>query len=201
WRNLNPFYVLELPHTASDDDISRRYKALSLLLHPDKNHAKFQEEKEKEQCQLAYDQVKKAKQTLSDPDRKRHMVALVEEGMKAGEHKYAKQQAHQQAQSKHKWTGSKNTENEDDQLLKDLQTKEVMRIFAQVEQKRRDMEERERNYEQRQQQQQDAEEDKLRQERKFDKSWRQEERVDKRVGNWRDFSGTGNSSSSKKQKK
>jgi DnaJ family protein C protein 8 len=32
WRNLNPFFVMDLPHTASSDDISRRYKALSLLV-------------------------------------------------------------------------------------------------------------------------------------------------------------------------
>jgi hypothetical protein len=59
------------------------------------------------------------------------------------------------------------------------------------------MEERERNYEQRQQQQQDEQEAKEQKEWQFDKSWRQEERVDKRVGNWRDFSGH----TSKKQKK
>ena len=36
WRNLNPFYVLQLPLEATDKDVSRRYKALSLLLHPDR---------------------------------------------------------------------------------------------------------------------------------------------------------------------
>ena len=138
--------------------------------------------------------MQKAKQTLSDEDRKRHVVALVEEGMKAGEHKYAKQQAHRQQQAKKKWINT--NEEKDDALLKDLQEKEVMRIFAQIEQKRRDIEERERNFEQRQQEQQDEQEAKERQERQFDKSWRKEERVDKRVGNWRDFSGN-----SKKQKK
>jgi DnaJ family protein C protein 8 len=34
WRNLNPFHVLDVPHTASSDDISRRFKALSLLVSP-----------------------------------------------------------------------------------------------------------------------------------------------------------------------
>jgi DnaJ family protein C protein 8 len=34
WRNLNPFHVLDVPHTATTDDISRRFKALSLLVSP-----------------------------------------------------------------------------------------------------------------------------------------------------------------------
>jgi DnaJ family protein C protein 8 len=34
WRNLNPFHVLDVPHTATSDDISRRFKALSLLVSP-----------------------------------------------------------------------------------------------------------------------------------------------------------------------
>lgn len=32
WRNLNPFYVLDIEHDATKEDISRRYKALSLLV-------------------------------------------------------------------------------------------------------------------------------------------------------------------------
>jgi DnaJ family protein C protein 8 len=160
WRNLNPFYVLQLPHEASEDDISRRYKALSLLLHPDKNYGS-------DRAQLAYDQVQKAKSTLSDPDRAKHMRLLVAEGMKQGDMF---------------WKKSKKKGD-----LKDMQEKEVMRIFAMIEQKRKEVEGRERKYEQRERQQEDDELDKERQARKFDKNWREEERVGKRVGNWRDF--------------
>jgi DnaJ family protein C protein 8 len=160
WRNLNPFYVLMLPGNASEDDISRRYKAVSLILHPDKNGGS-------ERAQQAYDQVQKAKITLNDPDRARHARALAEEGMKSGEVVW-------------KRSGKKGT-------LKDIQDKEVMRIFAQVERKRRDVEDRERKYEQRERQQEDDELEKERKSRQFDKKWRDEERVDKRVGNWRDF--------------
>jgi hypothetical protein len=161
WRNLNPFYVLQLPHTATEDEIAIRYKALSLLLHPDKNGGD-------PRAQQAFDIVKKARSTLLDePDRARHARMLVEEGLKQGNSIFKKK------------AGGK--------TLEELQEIEVMRIFAQVEQKRREVEERERKFEQRTQQQEDAQEAKERQERQFDKSWRKEERVDKRVGNWRDF--------------
>jgi DnaJ family protein C protein 8 len=165
WRNLNSFYVLKLPSDAPEEDISRRYKALSLLLHPDKNGGS-------ELAQLAYDQVQKAKNILSDPDRAKHTRLLMEEGMKQG---------------KAAWDRL-DKKRKKEEALESLQEKEVMRIFAQVEQKRREVEQRERNYEQRERQQEDEASEKERQSRQFDKQWRNEKRVDKRVGNWRDFS-------------
>ena len=166
WRNLNPFYVLQLPHDATEDDISRRYKALSLLLHPDKNGGS-------DRAQLAYDQVQNAKTTLNDPDRAKHLRQLIEEGLKQGELIWNKKSKSEKKSS----------------TLEDTQEKEVMRIFAMIEKKRRDVEERERKFEQRTQQQEDDELEKERQARQFDKKWREEDRVGKRVGNWRDFAG------------
>ncbi len=175
WRNLNPYFVLQLKAaTATDDDISRRYKALSLLLHPDKNRSKLATEEERDRAQLAYDQVQKAKIILQDADRKKHIQSLVEEGMKIGESRWKRDH------------GGKSDE-ESTKALESVQEKEVMRIFAQIEHKRREVEDRERKFEQREQQQQDDQEDKERRERKFDKQWREKDRVDKRVGNWRDF--------------
>ena len=164
WRNLNPFYVLQLTSDATEEDISRRYKALSLLLHPDKNDGS-------EQAQTAYDQVQKAKLILSDENRAKHSRQLMEEGLRQGNIVWKKMSK-----------SEKQSNN-----LEDIQEREVMRIFAQVEQKRREVEDRERKYEQRERQQEDEALEKERKERQFDKKWRNEERVDKRVGNWRDF--------------
>jgi DnaJ family protein C protein 8 len=188
WRNLNPFFVLQLPAaTATEDDVSRRYKALSLLLHPDKNQAKLSTEEEKDRCQLAYDQVQKAKIILADEDRKRYIQSLVEEGMKLGENKWKKEKKQQQQQHNTKNTIDNGDKSSDVVSLDVIQEREVMRIFAQVEIKRKDVEDRERKFAQRERQQEDDQSKKERNERKFDKKWRNEERVDKRVGNWRDF--------------
>lgn len=177
WRNLNPYFVLQLEAAAAtDDDISRRYKALSLLLHPDKNRSKLSTEEERDRAQLAYDQVQKAKIILADVDRKKYIKSLVEEGMKLGESRWKREQQ----QNKGNSGDSTNT-------LQLVQEREVMRIFAQVEHKRREVEERERKFEQRERQQEDDQMEKERRERKFDKSWRDKNRVEKRVGNWRDF--------------
>lgn len=36
WRNLNPYWVLSLPADAGENDVKRRYKQLSMIVHPDK---------------------------------------------------------------------------------------------------------------------------------------------------------------------
>jgi tetratricopeptide (TPR) repeat protein len=167
WRNLNPFFVMDLPHTATVDEIQRRYKALSLLLHPDKNpgHARAQE---------AYDEILQAKaKLLDDPDKANHARQLVAEGVKHGERDFRTQKA----------TGAGTNSSS----LKDCQDKAVQRIFAEVEYKRRTILERERAQEQRERSQEEEGVQKERQEVKFNKSWKEEDRVGKRVGNWRSF--------------
>jgi DnaJ homolog subfamily C member 8 len=161
--NLNPFHVLDLPHNCDEKEISRRYKALSLLLHPDKNPGL-------EHAQLAFDQVLAAKELLDDPDKASHIRELVEQGMIQGKKDY---QAH-------------NNKGR----LADFQKKAVHKLFADLEIKRREVEQRERAYQQREQQQEDDVVNQERNERKFDKKWKQEERVDNRVGSWRTFQKT-----------
>jgi tetratricopeptide (TPR) repeat protein len=168
WLNLNPFHVLDLPHTASTDDIARRYKALSLLLHPDKQTTN--ENNNNDRAQLAYDQVLIAKAALQDEHKAKHVRELIEQARKLGRKEYH--------QNKHK-AGTLS--------LEECQDKAVKKMFADLEIQRRQIEQRQRDYQQREQQNEDAELSKQSQERKFDAEWRETERVDKRIGNWRDF--------------
>jgi DnaJ homolog subfamily C member 8 len=171
--NLNPFHVLDLPHNCDEKEISRRYKALSLLLHPDKNPGL-------EHAQLAFDQVLAAKELLDDPDKASHIRELVEQGLIQGKKDY---QAHGSS------SGGGGHHNDKGRLA-DFQKKAVHKLFADLEIKRREVEQRERAYQQREQQQEDDVVNQERNERKFDKKWKQEERVDNRVGSWRTFQKT-----------
>jgi len=160
WRNLNPFLVLDLSHEASEDDISRRYKALSLLLHPDKC-ASVANAKE------AYDEVQRAKTQLDDENKNRHVRQLIEQGNKKG---------------KQQWQA-----NGKEGTLEEVQAREVQRIFAEIEYKRKEVEDRQRKQEQREREQEEEELHKERKSREFDKKWRDDTRVQKRVGSWRGF--------------
>ena len=45
YRNLNPYEVLQVDPDATLDDVKKKYRRLSILVHPDKNqvlHSKFE---------------------------------------------------------------------------------------------------------------------------------------------------------------
>jgi tetratricopeptide (TPR) repeat protein len=172
WYNLNPFKVLDVSHEAPLDILSRRYKALSLLLHPDKvkNLSNASDSDIVEKAQEAFEYVRKAMNSLKDETKAKYFKDLVEEGMKQGKKDY-----------------ETNKSNNSTLTLEQCQEKSVMKIFAEIERKRRDVERRKRNQEKREREQEDAEKDKLKKEHEFEKKWKDNERVEKRIGNWRDF--------------
>jgi Putative Zn-dependent protease, contains TPR repeats len=171
WYNLNPFKVLDISHEAPIDMLSRRYKALSLLLHPDKVKNILSNQSDSnivEKAQEAFEYVRKAMNSLKDETKAKYFKELVEQGLKQGKKDY----------ENHKPNHSS---------LEQCQEKAVMKIFAEIERKRRDVERRKRNQEKREREHEDAEKDKLKKEFEFEKKWKNDERVEKRIGNWRDF--------------
>lgn len=168
WYNLNPYRVLDISHHASDDLVSRRYKALSLLLHPDKiRNSASNDDGILEKAEEAFEYVRKAMEILKNDTKKSHCISLIEEGLKQGKKDYE--------------------ESNRVASIESFQSKGIMKIFADVEHKRRDVERRQRNQEHRERSQEDAELEKMKKQRDFDKNWKDECRVDKRIGNWRDF--------------
>ncbi|KAL3790949.1 hypothetical protein HJC23_004931 [Cyclotella cryptica] len=177
WKNLNPYYVLDIPHTIDDDEsiISARYRALSLLVHPDKNPD------DADRAKAAFEQVRKAMNQMNDDVKRKHIRALIEQGHKQGKRDWE--------ETKRKDASSSTTMDpeKDRQGLLAAQSKATMKIFAEIEAKRRDVERRKRKFEQRERAQEDEEKTKEKNEREHDMRWREMGRVEKRVGNWRDF--------------
>lgn len=84
WLNLNPFEVLLLPYTCTEDDIRLRYRKLSALIHPDKNsHPKAND---------AFNEVKQAYDRLLDPNQRRISAALMDNTIKELEKQRKKKQ-------------------------------------------------------------------------------------------------------------
>lgn len=204
WYNLNPFRVLDLSHRAPTELVSRRYKALSLLLHPDKVRNAFggdDEEREKaaDRAATTFEFVRKAMESLQDEDKARHVRGLVDQGYRQGKKDY------ESACSARCSTGnnncsSKSMDKTQKEELRMLQEKATMKIFAEIEYKRRDVEKRKRSHEMRERSQEDAEVKKSKNERTFEKKWKEEGRVEKRIGNWRDFQKVGGDHEQKKKK-
>lgn len=169
WKNLNPFAVLAISHTATEEEVARRYKALSLLVHPDKCREPHARD--------AFEQIRKANAQLNDSVKRKHTIDLINAGRKNGK-------KHWEAEQKRLHTSGLQPE----ETLEEAQEKAVMKLFAEIETKRRDVERRKRNQEKRERDLEDAEIEKLKAERDFDQNWKKGERLDKRIGNWRDFS-------------
>eukprot|EP00003_Mantamonas_plastica_P031305 TRINITY_DN8098_c0_g1_i2.p1 TRINITY_DN8098_c0_g1~~TRINITY_DN8098_c0_g1_i2.p1 ORF type:complete len:352 (+),score=106.49 TRINITY_DN8098_c0_g1_i2:64-1056(+) len=69
--NLNPFHVLQVPLDATDSQIKKSYRKLSLLVHPDKNRGL-------ENAQEAFEAVNRAHKILMDEEQRKFCEAVVQ---------------------------------------------------------------------------------------------------------------------------
>ena len=69
YRNLNPYYVLQLGTDATEEDIKNRYRKLSAKVHPDKNRGV-------ENARDSFEEVKKAYNKLR-PTATKHISAAM----------------------------------------------------------------------------------------------------------------------------
>ncbi len=73
YRNLNPYEVLQIDPELPIEDIRKKYRRLSILVHPDKNQDDL------ERAQAAFDAVKKAYAMLDDEGTRKKCEEIVEE--------------------------------------------------------------------------------------------------------------------------
>eukprot|EP00936_MAST-01D_sp_MAST-1D-sp1_P000303 g303.t1 len=170
WFNLNPFEVLQLDREASQEEMKQRYRKLSTLVHPDKCTDS--------RASDAFDEVKKAYDQLKLDDRRNVVIQLI---------KKAEQQCLMQRKRllRKGLTQAQLVEREGEEH--EALDKAVKKMFADVERRRRSMEKHQQAHKAREADALDAEQEKLKKEYEHNKSWNKEERVEKRVGSWRDF--------------
>jgi len=73
YRNLNPFEVLQVDPDLKVDEVKKKFRRLSILVHPDKNPT------DQERAQLAFDAVKRAWNSLEDQGTRNAAMEIVEE--------------------------------------------------------------------------------------------------------------------------
>jgi DnaJ family protein C protein 8 len=73
---LNPYHVLDVAHTATMSEINKQFRSLSLLVHPDKIH---NDELLRNQAQLAFNAINKAKSELTDEAKSKEFQRVIDE--------------------------------------------------------------------------------------------------------------------------
>jgi len=73
YRNLNPFEVLQIDPEATVEEAKKRFRRMSILVHPDKNPD------DKERAQIAFDAVKRAWTVLETKETRAACMEIVEE--------------------------------------------------------------------------------------------------------------------------
>ncbi|KAL3661338.1 hypothetical protein V7S43_013542 [Phytophthora oleae] len=166
WINLNPFRVLMLDVDATEEDMKQHYRKISTMVHPDKcRNPKARE---------AFEELKKAYNLITQEDRRKTCIRTIEN---------ATQEVEKERRLKLK-KGVKETELGD---LKDEVEKAVLRAFAEIENRRQNIETREAAQRRREAEQDEKEQAKVVNMFKRERSWAETDRREQRVGNWRTF--------------
>lgn len=82
--NLNPFEVLQVEPDSTVDQIKKRYRSLSILVHPDKN------QDNKDRAQQAFEAVNKAWKTLENDVTRKRCLDIYEEAKDRTDHMVCK---------------------------------------------------------------------------------------------------------------
>nr|DBA33706.1 TPA: hypothetical protein GDO54_001347 [Pyxicephalus adspersus] len=154
--NLNPFEVLQLDPEATDEDLKKRFRQLSILVHPDKNPD------DADRAQKAFEAVNKAYKQLLDTEQKKRALDVIQAGHEYVEHivKEKKKQL--------KKEGKPIIVDEDDtEVFKQAVYKQTMKLFAELEIKRKERETKEMHERKRQREEEIEAEEKA----KRDKEW------------------------------
>uniref|UniRef100_A0A0K8TYX2 DnaJ subfamily C member 8 n=1 Tax=Bactrocera latifrons TaxID=174628 RepID=A0A0K8TYX2_BACLA len=81
--NLNPFEVLQIEPSATVEEIKKRYRTLSILVHPDKN------QDNKDRAQTAFDIINRAWKTLENDVTRKKCLDVYEEAKERTDHMIA----------------------------------------------------------------------------------------------------------------
>ena len=165
---MNPFEVLMLPSDATDDQIKRKYRSLTILIHPDK-------------CKLprasdAFHILEESYTTLMDPDKKRYFQRIL---IEAQERVQIARDKENKARAK-KGLRPLPEENLENEIRTMIET-----IMNEIEEKKKYAEKMQFAYKKRERDQKEEEKEKEEREKKFQKEW--ESCRDKRVKNWNRF--------------
>ncbi|XP_061195926.1 dnaJ homolog subfamily C member 8-like [Saccostrea echinata] len=179
--NLNPFDVLNIDPDTSLADIKKKYRQMSILVHPDKNQHDL------DRAQKAFDAVNKAYKTLANEEGMKRCQEIIEEAKSRVEEMIKAKRKQLKKEGK-----STDVPEDDPEKKKHAVYVQTCKLFADLERMRqeremKDMHERKRKAEK------DAEEEET---KKRETEWKKnfEESRSDRVDSWRSWKSGGKKS-------
>jgi len=177
YRNLNPFEVLQVDPDLSIEEVKKKFRRLSILVHPDKNPT------DQERSQTAFDAVKRAWSTLEDKGTRMAAMEVVEEAR--GRTKINMEEKRRRLKKE----GKSLAVDEDDPIkFKVAVNILTMKLFADLERKRQMSEDKISADAQKKREKELEEEEKKSKIQEFEKNW--EESRQGRVDSWMSFTKT-----------
>ncbi|XP_033127926.1 dnaJ homolog subfamily C member 8-like [Anneissia japonica] len=172
--NLNPFEVLQVEPDMKVEIIKKQYRKLSILIHPDKNPDN------KDRALSAFEIINKAMKTIEDENHRKRVLNTIQEAKEKTEFEI------EEKRKKLKKEGKPTSIEEDDpERLKATLYKTTVKLFADYERRRKELEDREQQIRKREREEEIANEDKTKKQKEWQKEW--EDGRTKRVDNWRNF--------------
>ena len=172
--NMNPFEVLGCAHTASADDVKKAYRRVSLLVHPDKNPGN-------PRAQDAFEIVKAAHDRLLDEERLTFCQRICQAATDAVEKKVKSQKKKQRKEGR-----DEAVPEDDPARLATANKIMISRMFAEFEQRKKVLEQRDKDQRKKAQEEQAEREFMEALQKREEKMW--EKSRQKRVQGWRSWS-------------
>jgi len=173
YRNLNPFEVLQVEPETGIEDIKKMYRKLSILVHPDKN------QDDAERAQQAFEAVNRAWKTLENEETRQKCMEIIEEAKGRTDIMLAEKR------KKAKKEGRDTIPEDDPAKYRHAIHVLTMKLFADMERKRRELAERDQEERKRKREQEIDEEEKQKVQKEWQKNF--EESRQNRVDSWVSF--------------
>jgi len=180
YRNLNPFEVLQVDPDTSIDDVKKKFRRMSILVHPDKNQG------DAERAQLAFDAVKRAWNLLETKETRKACLEVVEEAK--GRTNINMEEKRRKLRKEGK---AQVIEEDNPMLYKKAVGILTMKLFADLERKRQHNEDKISEDAKKKREKEIEEEDRKAKIKEFEKNW--EDSRQGRVDSWLSFKKGGSS--------
>ncbi|XP_015114840.1 dnaJ homolog subfamily C member 8 [Diachasma alloeum] len=190
--NLNPFEVLHIDPTTTIEEVKKKYRRMSILVHPDKN------QDDAERAQQAFEIVNKAWKTLENEESRAKCMDVIEEAKARTDHMIAEKKKKLKKEGK-EGAAVPVLEEETEEGYSHAVWVMTMKLFADMERRRRELAMRDAEQRKRKREEELSAEAQAAMEKEWQKNF--EESRQSRVDSWKAFQSGSGAAKQKKTKK